>query len=373
MIYHAPPVHGRRSRPPYRRPAAATARSGARLAALTCSLLLVAVAAPGRAQSPDGHLALWYDRPAAEWIEALPVGNGRLGAMVFGGVAGERIQFNEATLWSGGPHDYDHPGASAVLPRLRALLFEGRQAGADSLASASFMSVPLTQASYQAFGDLHLRSLGPDTSFTDYRRDLDLARAVATTRYRSGATTYTREVFASHPAGVIVVRLTADRPGRVSVAVSLTSAHAGALRRRAGPDGLSLAGVVENGAIRYEARLLVRNSGGRVSLTDTVATVSGADTVTLILAGATNFVRYDDVSADPVARTDTTLGAVRAASFARLLDDHTADHRGLFDRMSIDVGASDPATAALPTDARLAAFASHGDPGLVALVFQYGR
>jgi alpha-L-fucosidase 2 len=145
------------------------------------------------------------------------------------------------------------------------------------------------------------------------------------------------------------------------------------MRTRTSPDQLSLAGGVESGAIRYEARLLVRNAGGRVSLTDTVATISAADTVTLILAGATNFVRYDDVSADPVARNDRTLAAIRGASFARLLNDHEADFRALFDRVSIDLGAGDPAVAGLPTDARLAGFAANADPGLVALVFQYGR
>jgi alpha-L-fucosidase 2 len=225
---------------------------------------LIASLAPAElgAQSAPSRLALWYDRPAAEWIEALPVGNGRLGGMVFGGIAEERIQFNEATVWSGGPHDYTHPGASAVLPQLRSLLLAGRQAAADSLASASFMSVPLAQQSYQAFGDLHLSFNGLDTAVTEYRRELDLERAVATTRFRAGGTTYTREAFASHPAGTLVVHLTADRPGGVSVAVSLTSAHAAAERHRVGTDQLSLSGAVENGAIRYEARLLVRASGG---------------------------------------------------------------------------------------------------------------
>jgi len=164
-------------------------------------------ASPVHAQRPARPLVLRYDRPATAWIEALPVGNGRLGAMVFGGVTEERIQFNEATLWNGAPHAYDHPGASAVLPQIRSLLFAGNQRSADSLASAAFMSVPLQQKAYQAFGDVHLRFLGLDTAVSGYDRDLDLAHAVATTRFRVGGTTYTRRVFASHPAGALVVQL----------------------------------------------------------------------------------------------------------------------------------------------------------------------
>ncbi len=356
------------------RPLARTGPGG-RAGVLGGGLIVVLALAPVgvRGQGADRRPVLWYDRTAAEWIEALPVGNGRLGAMVFGGIGDERIQFNEATLWSGGPHDYDHPGAAAVLPELRSLLFAGKQAAADSLASAKFMSIPLQQMAYQAFGDLHLRFLGLDTAVSGYRRDLDLDSALATTRFTAGGTTYTRQVFASYPAGVVVVCLTADRPHDVSVVVSLTSAHAGAARRAVGGDELSLAGGVAGGAIHFEARLLVRGSRGTVALTDTAATVTGADAVTLILAGATNYVRYDDVSADPVARNDRTLAHVRDAPFAQLLAEHERDYRTLFRRVSIDLGSSAPGVAALPTDERVARFASAPDPQLVALLFQYGR
>ena len=333
-----------------------------------------AQAGPDARPGPRGPLALWSPRPAREWVEALPLGNGRLGAMVFGGTAAERIQFNEATVWSGGPHDYSHPGASAVLDSLRALLFAGKQREADALASARVMSVPLAQQRYQAFGDLRLAFPGIDTSaVTDYRRTLDLDRAVATTTFRAGGTTYTREVFASHPAGVLVVRLSADRPGRVSVSVVPTSAHAGAVRRAADATTLAMTGGVAGGAIRFEARLAVRAEGGRLTLGDSVATVTGANAVTLLLAGATNHVRHDDVSADPAARTAATLARVRATPYARLLAEHLADHRALFRRATIDLGASPAAVRRLPTDARLARFAAERDPEFAALLFQYGR
>jgi alpha-L-fucosidase 2 len=340
--------------------------------------LALALAASGMVSAQDGPsrapLALWYPRPARAWVEALPVGNGRLGAMVFGGTAAERIQFNEATVWSGAPHDYSHPGSSAVLDSLQALLFAGKQREADSLASARVMSLPLNQERYQAFGDLRLIFQGLDTSaVTGYRRSLNLDSAVATTRFRARGTKYTRQVFASHPDGVLVVRLSADGPGGVSVTVVPTCAHAGAVRRAVDGHTLAITGGVEGGAIRFEARLLVRAEGGQVTVGDTLATVTGADVVTLVLAGATNYVNYHDVSGDPAARTAATLAAVRETPWARLLARHVADHQALFRNATINLGASDPSVREQPTDVRVERFASQRDPELVALLFQYGR
>ena len=321
-----------------------------------------------------GPLELRYAAPAHAWVEALPVGNGHLGAMVFGGTAHERIQFNESTVWSGAPHDYDHPGAADVLDSLRALLFAGKQREADSLASARVMSLPLSQARYQAFGDLLLDFPGLDTGVVDgYRRSLDLDSAVTTTRFRVGGTTWTRRVFASHSDGVLVVRLTTDRPGGVDVTVAPTCAHAGAVRRALDARTIAMSGGVEGGAIRFEARLEMRAEGGTLTLGDTAATVTGADAVTLVLAGATNYVRYDDVSADPAARAAAALAGVRAKSYAELLARHVADHQALFRRTTLDLGASDPSVREQPTDVRVARFGSQRDPELVALLFQYGR
>ena len=330
-------------------------------------------AAPSAGTSRE-RLALWYPAPAQIWVEALPVGNGRLGAMVFGGTAHERIQFNESTIWSGEPHIYDNPGALAALDTIRALLFAGQQRLADSIASARVMSLPLTQQQYQAFGDLHFTFSGIDSSaVTDYRRDLDIDRAVATTRFRVGATTFTREVFASQPGGVLVIHLTASRPGQVSVSVVPSSAHAGAMRRATGPATITMTGGVTGGAIRFEARLVVRADGGRMTTDDTIATVRGANSVTIILAGATNHVNYHDVSADPAARTSAALAGVRMQSYAQLLAAHVADHQALFRRASIALGPSAPEVRRQPTDMRVARFAMQRDPELVSLLFQYGR
>ncbi|HEX2860540.1 MAG TPA: glycoside hydrolase N-terminal domain-containing protein, partial [Lacunisphaera sp.] len=164
---------------------------------------------------PINPLSLWYRQPAVNWVEALPVGNGRLGAMVFGGLAQERIQFNEDTIWTGAPHEYQHEGAAKFLPELRRLLAEGRQKEAHELAMKEFMSVPLRQKAYQPCGDLWLDFAGQETA-SDYVRTLDLDSAVTTVRYRVGETTFTREVFASHPDQAIVVRITADKPGALN-------------------------------------------------------------------------------------------------------------------------------------------------------------
>jgi alpha-L-fucosidase 2 len=324
------------------------------------------------AQNSREPLELWYPAPAAQWVEALPVGNGRLGAMVFGGPAKDRIQFNEATIWTGGPHDYARPGARRYLDTLRTLLYAGRRAEAEALAQVHFMSAPVRQRAYQAFGDLRLDL--PDVSPTqidDYRRALDLDSAIVTTRFRSGGVTYTRQVFASYPDQVIVIRLTADRPGQVTFTATPSSAHKWHLRRAVGRDALSMQGMVEDGQITFEARLLVRAEGGTTSLTDSSATVRGADAATLVLAGATNFVSYRDLSGNAIARNDSTIRRVRARSYQALLASHVADHQSLFRRVQLDLGTT--GGARLPTDQRVLRFKQAPDPGLAALLFQYGR
>ncbi len=326
-------------------------------------------------------LELWYPAPAKEWTEALPVGNGRLGAMVFGGLATERIQYNEDTLWTGIPRDYAHPGAAAYLDDLRRLLFEGKQREAEQLAMEHFMSVPLRQERYQPFADL-LFEFPEHGDAQDYRRALDLDGAVATTRYRVGPATHARTVFASYPDQVLVIRIEADIPGAVSFTVTKKSPHAGAETFQHDDHTLGIRGRVadytENrgaekrpSVLRFESLLQVRNEGGRVRVSDHEITVTDADAVVLILAAATSYKNYHDVSADPDARCRTTLGAVAGKDYIALLAAHQADHRALFRRVSLDLGMTD--AAAKPTDVRIAEFAQGADPHLAALFFQYGR
>jgi alpha-L-fucosidase 2 len=194
---------------------------------------------------------LWYPKPAADWTAALPVGNGRLGAMVFGGIGEERIQFNESTAWTGQPRDYAHAGAYKHLGTIRKLLTEGRQAEAEELAMREFMSVPLRQKAYQPFGDIILRF--PHDSASSYRRSLDLDSATAVVEYTAGDVRYRREVIASYPGQVIAIRLTASKPGSISFDATLTSPHAGA-KTTAEPGVVTLSGKPADSAIQFEAR-----------------------------------------------------------------------------------------------------------------------
>jgi alpha-L-fucosidase 2 len=313
-------------------------------------------------------LTLWYTQPAVLWTDALPVGNGRLGAMVYGGVAHERIQFNESTVWTGEPHDYAHVGASKYLPSIRELLFAGKQAEAEKLAMQEFMSVPVRQRKYQAFGEILIDQKGV-ASNTKYRRSLDLVTAIATTQFESEGVTYKREVFASWPAQVVVVRLTASQPGKLGFKVALKSAHAGSTISAPGDGTVSMKGRVADSAIQFEARLVVETDGSQLAAEGQGVSVSAATSATLILSGATNFKNFRDVSADPVKQNDKYLSNVPA--YEALKSAHVADHQELFQRVKLNLGTS--AAAPKPTDERIRAFAKSGDPELVSLLFQFGR
>jgi alpha-L-fucosidase 2 len=322
------------------------------------------------AQSP---LELWYRQPASLWVEALPVGNGHVGAMIFGGTAHERLQFNEHTVWNGEPHDYSHPGASKYLNEIRQLLFDGKQKEAEDLAMKEFMSVPIRQRAYQAFGDLLLDFPNvPDTGVSGYRRSLDLDTATGKVDFACNGVTYRREIFASNPANLILMRLTASKPGSISFTASLKSAHAGSENRVLADGDLVMNGRVKDGAIRFEARLYIAPQGGKRETVDGKAVITGADSVVIALAGATNFVNFRDVSGDPTRRNIGAMVSAHAHSYDDLRAGHIADYQKLYHRVALDLG-SNPAAAALPTDERIAAFAKSGDPALIGMVFQYGR
>lgn len=322
------------------------------------------------ARAGDPALFLWYERPAQKWVEALPVGNGRLGGMVFGGVAQERFQFNEDTLWTGQPHEYQHEGAANHLPTLRRLLFEGKQKEAQDLAMKESMSLPLHQKSYQPFGDVRL--FFPDhTNVLHYRRTLDLGSAVATVAYDANGAHYERQLFASHPDQVIAWRILADKPGRLSFALKLDSPHRSASTGSRGPDQLALFGQVESGGLKFEARVRVVAKGGRTRIDDDTITVSDADSALITLAAATSFNNYKDISGDPAERCQRVMSGCAAKDFDVLLKAHLSDYRNLFNRVQLDLGSTD--AARLPTDQRLKNVAQTPDPQLDALYFQFGR
>jgi alpha-L-fucosidase 2 len=350
----------------------------------------------GDAAPPNTALSLWYrepaaDRPptppltgraaAAEWVRALPVGNGRLGAMVFGGVVHERLQLNEDTLWAGRPYDPVNPEAKAALPEVRRLLADRRYTDAAALASKSVMAKPLAQMPYQTLGDLRL-TFGAVETVERYRRDLDLRTATAHVSYNAGETTFEREVFASAPDQVIVLHLTASRPGQVSFEARMSSPQRATVE--ATPDGdLVMRGVNGDGrgatadgqpltgALRFESRVRVLPRGGTRTVVGDAVVVRGADAVTLLIAAGTSYRRFDDVGGDPAVAVATVLDRAAGKSVDALRAAHVRDYRHLFDRVTIDLGPS--VRADVPVDARVAAFASGGDPALAALYFQYAR
>jgi len=354
------------------------------LLGLSTVLLMVAPLAIARAQSQDfesskDQLRLWYSRAAEKWTEALPIGNGRLGAMVFGGIEDERLQFNDDTLWTGKPHDYSHPGAAEYLPVVRKLLFEGKQREAETLAMERMMSVPLRQHAYQPFGDLHLHF--PNAQKTDdYRRELDLDTAVACVTYTVDGVKFTREVFSSAVDQVIVIRITADKDGSVSFTAKMSSPQPDTSTVSVGETQLSLRGQMrpdrhpsgmKDSCLKFEARLLVSTDGGKVKNTNGGLEVNGANEVTLLLAAATSFRNFQDVSADPAARCDKVIKAAAGKSYDVLCKAHVADHRHLFRRVELDLGITDAANR--PTDERIRTFGESDDPQLAALYFQFGR
>jgi alpha-L-fucosidase 2 len=332
-----------------------------------CLALALAVARPATAQIEH---RLWYSQPASHWNEALPIGNGRLGAMIFGGVEHERLQLNEDTLWAGGPHDYAHAGAVEHLAEVRRLLAGGKQNEAMAIVDEHMMSVPLRQMSYQPLGDL-LLDFDPPGEVADYERNLDIRDAVAGVSYTAGGVKFTREIFASAPAQAIVVRLTADQPGKLSFIARLDSPHDDPVRAALGPAMLSLSGRIKNGELRFETRLIAQGRGGTFAIDPEKISVRNADEIVLVLVAASSFVDYKTIDADPAARCDRYVAAIGNPDYRKLFTEHRADYRALFNRVRLDLGR--PLTRDMETSARLKAYAETPDPGLVELMFQYGR
>lgn len=319
-------------------------------------------------------LVLWYDRPATRWLEAQPIGNGRLGAMVFGGTDQETLQLNEATVWAGGPHDYDNPEALAALPEIRRLVFADQWRDAESQVNAHFMGRPAGQASYQTIGSLTL-DFGHGSAVTDYRRQLDLNTAIVTTSYMAAGVRYTREAFVSVPDQLIVLRLTADQPGKVSFAAALASPQQPTVRLE-GTDTLVLEGVstaagATPGAVKFQVMTRVRTENGQVQAADRGLTVTGANAAILLISIGSSYRNYQDVSGDAARQAQLSLEQSAYKSWAELRQAHEADHQTRFHRLSLNLGTS--SLAARPTDERIRTFATDHDPSLVALYCQFGR
>jgi alpha-L-fucosidase 2 len=339
-----------------------------------------------RARTPSGaapasdFLTLWYERPASRWVEALPVGNGRIGAMVFGAPAQERLQLNEDTLWAGGPYDPSNPEALEALPRVRELIFAGQYKQAEALANAKMMAKPLSEMAYQSAGDLLLSfsaAAGTD-QVQDYRRTLNLDSAIAAVSFQKSNRRYRREVFASAVDQAIVVTLSCDArrslnfdatlraPAGLEPAPLLLSEDGDIVMR-----GRNAAQGSVSGALTWEVRARVINQGGHTSATGCGLKIADADAVTILLAMATSFRSYDDTSGNPQEIVTRQLDRAARKPLRKLRSDHIDEHQRLFRRVSLDLG-STPA-AQRPTDERITSSAHADDPQLAALYFQFGR
>ncbi len=335
--------------------------------------LLFALALFSARGAETNSLKLWFAQPAEKWTDALPIGNGRMGAMIFGRVPDERVQFNEDTLWTGRPHDYVRAGAREQLPKIRQLLFAGKVKEAEQLAREKFLSDPVRQKAYQPFGELHFHFLG-QTNVTDYRRELDLNSAIARVIYRADGVTHTREAFASYPDHVIVLRFTADQPRQIGFTLTLDSPQTNSQTRAIALDTLALTGQVETGGLKFESRVRVTTEGGTVRTNGDTLSVEHADSATVLLVAATSFRNFQDIGANPDARCARALAALAGRDYPALLARHEADYQKLFDRLTLNLGRTDRAD--LPTDERLKRvqeFGLAGDPALAALYFQFGR
>jgi alpha-L-fucosidase 2 len=337
--------------------------------------VLAASSARAGATAAPQPLALWYRQPATRWEEALPIGNGKLGAMVFGGIAHERLQLNEATLWGGAPYDPVNPAARGAMPELRRMIFEGRFTEAEAFANARVMATPLRQMSYQALGDLRLDFAGMGET-QDYRRSLDLDAALAETRFVANGVTHRREVIASPGRNVLAVRLSVSKPGALDVTIGFTSPQKSAAVRADGTAALLMTGTntaeeTNPAGLRFAARLSVTHKGGTLTAEGDKLVLRGATSATLLVAMATSYRRYDDVTGDPEALTAAAIAGARGQSFARIAVDAGTAHRRLFRRVAIDLGRTP--VADLPTDQRVAANKAAADPALATLYFQYAR
>ena len=313
---------------------------------------------------------LWYQKPAEAWTDALPIGNGRLGAMVFGGVERERIQLNEETLWDGGPRDTNNPNALEALPKVQQLLFDDKNEEATKLAGETMLGVPERIKSYQSLGDLFLE-FSHDGDPTEYRRELNLNTGIAKTTYRCGDVNFSREVFATAVDNLIVIRIESGTAGQLAFDIAITREQDATVEAIAA-NILRLDGQCGNDGMHFSVYLQVQIEGGKVQSENDQLAVRDANRVTLFLAAATSYINQNDASGSPHALCEGHLTDIDAKSYTKVRANHIADHQDLFQRVHLDLGTTDAAN--LPTDERLEAVkAGASDPELVALYFQYGR
>ena len=322
----------------------------------------------------DSLLKLWYNQPARQWVEALPVGNGRLGAMIYGDPYKEKIQLNEITVWGGQPNRNDNPDAKAALPEVRKLIFGGKYKEAQDLVNQKFISKISNGMPYQTVGDLNLLFPGHE-NYSDYYRELNIEKAVEISRYKVDGVNYESRVFASFPDQVIIVRITADKPGAINFTATMDRPAKVNISTKNNNE-LIISGMTGDcdsvkGKVKFQAQAKIITGGGSVSASDSSLLVADADTATIYISIASSFKNYHDISGDPGARADAYLQKALEKDYEQALSDNIAAFQKYFNRVSLDLGTTD--STKNPTDIRIEQFAEDNDPQLAALYFQFGR
>lgn len=340
---------------------------------LFVGLILISSSSAFSQPNIDKTLKLWYNRPADNWNEALPIGNGRLGAMVFGGPAKEQLQLNEETVWSGGPNSNITAESGAAIPALRKLIFEGKFEEAQALADVEMFPKRNSGMIYQPVGNLFLNFDGHEKA-KNYYRDLNIEKAVATVTYELDGVKYKREILSSFTDQVMIVRLTANKPGKISFTATMDSPQKGGLKMENG--NLVYAGLTadhegEKGQIQFESQVKTVVEGGKAFLKDNKWTVVNANTATVYVSIATNFKKYNDLSENATLKARGFLTAAIKRKYPEALANHIKFYQQYFNRVKFDIGVN--SAVHKPTDQRIAEFAKTDDPHLTALYFQFGR
>ncbi|GHT87688.1 large protein [Bacteroidia bacterium] len=361
-----------------------------------CMVVTIIILGLGSASCSDtqksslkGDMVVWYDQPGVEWLDGSPIGNGLLAGMVFGNTAAERIALNESSFWSGVPHDYDDPKAGSHFAYIKEQIFAGKYAEMGDFIDKNFYGIPAAQQAYQPLGDLLLYFPDVDTAaVTDYRRELDMETGIASVSYKSGDVTYRREVFISYPDNVMVVRVSTDKKEGLTMQAEVKTAFTDAIANN--PNQLVIDGTWKNpkaeanswnwliassdaNGLKFRTVLNAIPEGGQSETAGDKINITGANAVTFVLAAATSYVKYDNISANPAERTDKTLAGVQGKDFKSLRNTHIADFSGLMGRVHLAL-ADDPTISAKPVNQRIADLKAGGkDINLEGLVFQFGR
>lgn len=339
---------------------------------ILASVLITGILAFGQQTDP---LKLWYDEPSGDvWENALPLGNGNIGAMVYGNVSKEIFQLNESTVWSGSPNRNDNPAALEALPKIRQLIFDKQYKAAEDLANEKIITKKSHGQMFQPVGNLELTFEGHQ-NFHNYSRELNIGNAVSKTTYTVDGVTFTREAFTSLTDKVLVIKISADQPGKISFKADFTTPHK-KQKIAIMDNNLSLWGVTSDhegvlGKVEFQALLRIKTLNGDITQGRNTIEVTNTDSATLYISIASNFKNYDDLSADETLRAKNDLDKAFSENYENLKDAHIKAYQNYFNRVSLQLGTIEASNQ--PTDERLENFRKNQDPSFVSLYFQYGR